>query len=208
MRGQNIAMTNRAIARNESRIDKIERKIDPERGGIDVVFKPSNIDFNEVTTVINDFSLMWLDEEAMSNAVIYEAQVPSSRISNLRPAGMCKAHIVDDNNAFIADIYQPLEQFVINSDDSVLFTPSVPASGSTVKKNFGGNIQNLIMVLTDAGEKYTDMDELKTDLKTKIIDETNTTDINALYYIQITDYMTAGFAGNNPRVDSFTVHFE
>ena len=139
------------------------------------MFKRTNITSSDFETILGNMSLSWVyANEVMSNAVIYEAQVPSSRISNLRPAGMLKGHIVSSNGVFIGDVYQPLNQFVRNPDDSITFKPE----NSSTTKNQGGNIRQLILDLTTIGaDKVINMDTLNS-----VISESDKFNINNLYF--------------------------
>lgn len=193
----NRANPNHAIEQLNNRIDGVVESM----GGIDIMFKKTDIKSSDFETILGDMGLKWLDSAAMLDAVIYEAQAPSSRISNLRPAGMLKGRIVGSNGVFIGDVYQPLNQFVRNPDDSISFK----LENSSTTKNQGGNIRELILDITTTTSpgKLIDMNALNT-----AISESSKFNINNLYYVSFSDYMANAVSGANNYTESITLHFE
>jgi hypothetical protein len=141
--------------------------------------------------------------ETITAITVYEA--PSFGINNLRPAGIWKGRVVDENGSFIADAYRPLESFIKRSDGSVFFSPAQPLNIIN-QKNYGGNIQNAIMPYIDTP---TGVDPQ--DVRNAIISNIQSSDIlniNTLYYLQVTDFLSKEFESNGGGMESLTLHFE
>ena len=142
----NQAMINRANTQSE--IKTINRRINDvinHINGVDVVFRLNELITGAIVSdLLDGINATWMNPSTIVNATIYEADVPSSYINNLRPSGTWKAH-VRKNGVSIADTYTPLESFVRNADGSIMFSPMQPTSDGIANKNYGGNIQNIIM---------------------------------------------------------------
>ena len=213
----NRSNANHAIEQLNNRIDGVVESM----GGVDVVFKKTDKTLTNIAdTAFGDYSLGWSYANA-GKLVIYEAQVPAPRISNLRPAGMWKCRVVEDGtDAFIADTYRQLKHFTVNSDGTVSFAPALQApatsagngaaapidDGATVNfENHGGNLLSLLAELIDF--KSNDEADVMAAIKTEIEDN-GTFNVNNLYYLQLEDLVATEIAKNSSYTDSYTLHFE
>lgn len=192
----NRANVQRAIELINNRINNIAG----HKSGVDVVFKPNEaITADVLDSLLSNTNLQWQNENIIHNAVIYEAEVPSS-INDLCP-GMWKAHIVREDGTFVADSYSPLEMFNRYADGSVMFNPNQQTITDLDKKNYGGNMQNAIVPLI-SGEMNDDTVQTITSniLSSEVIN------IDSLYFIQNTDIISQNY--NGAQAESFTLHFE
>lgn len=203
----NRALINRANPNHA--IEQLNNRIDGASslgGGIDIVFKPSDIKGSDLNSILAKLIAGTTSAYAdMSNATIYEAQVPSSRISNLHPVGMLKGRVVNNSSAFIGDVYQPLESFTRRADGSVLFNP-IQSTNELDKKNYGGNIQYAIMPFVAISSTVNEEDVRSKFIS--IITSSDALNINNLYYIQFADYMSPAVGKAGLHVESLTLHFE
>lgn len=202
-RNINQAMLNRANLQYEyktvnNRIDAVNNRIN----GVDVVFRQNELISGTVLSdILSGTGFEWIDAGKIAGAKVYEAPAPSSYINNLRPSGMWKGHVVDDNGDFIADTYSPLESFVRNADDSIMFSLIQPGTTAPAEKNYGGNLPAAIMRLITATSTSASMEAIGTTIASSDILNTNN-----LYFIQNTDLISENFG--SAKAESFTLHFE
>ncbi len=198
-------MANRVNTQHE--LKAINNRIDgvvEQMGGVDVVFRPSEcIGFDELNALISDTTLAWLNTGIISEAFIYGADVSSSDINNLRPFGMLKYHVAENNGGPVADVYRPLESFTKYADGSMLFIQNHNMSDiERYKWNYGGNIQNIIVSLIDSSNSETP----KQDIVSAVL-SSEYFNIDSLYFIQNTDLVFRNF-GSGAYTESYTLHFE
>jgi hypothetical protein len=203
----NQAMINRVNTQNEykmvnNRIDAVNNRIN----GVDVVFREnSEITGAVISDLLSGTELEWLSADVINAATVYEAPAPSSYINNLRPAGMWKGHVVDSDGKFIADTYSPLESFVRNADDSIMFSLIQPLTTVPAEKNYGGNLPGVIMRLISAATDDTDMTAVRSAILSNIA-SSDVLNTSTIYYIQSKDLISDQLGG--AHAESFTLHFE
>lgn len=208
----NQAMLNRANMQYEikdinNRINDIVNRINGidttnPVNGVDVEF---TINENITSAVLNDIlsktGFEWINAGKIAGAKVYEAPAPSSYINNLRPSGMWKSHVVDNNGDFIADTYSPLESFVRNADDSIMFSLIQPGTTAPAEKNYGGNLPAAIMELVSSSMTTEAIQSMVLNIASSEF-----LNLDNLYFIQNTDLISENFGGGT--AESFTLHFE
>lgn len=197
----NQSMLNRANVQHA--IDLINNRINgiaDHMGGVDVIFRPNEAITDDVLdSLLSNTGLQWQKENIIHNAVVYEAQVPTS-INNLRP-GTWKAHIAREDGTFIVDSYSPLERFDRYADGSIMFNLNQQNITDISARNFGGSIQNAIAPLISG---TMDDDAVQTIISN--IASSEVINIDNLYFIQNTDLISQNY--NGAHAESFTLHFE
>jgi hypothetical protein len=201
--GTNIAMTNRAVAFNEARLDRLEKRVanmNVTETGTDLVFTTSVISGEILAGLLDNIGVDWLNSSVIENATIYECTNPPAKISQARPDGLLKG-VVDVNGSKM-ETYSPLESFVRQANGSLLFNPlqsQLQGTTDAAAKNYGGSIMNIVNVLTSGRIEEDKQAQVYSNILSSEYFNTN-----SLYYVQNTDLIFKNFGAS---AESFSLHF-
>ena len=189
----NQAMLNRANMQYEyktlnNRIDGINTRVN----GVDVVFREFTSDVKLINTLVSNATSGTFTNIIPDNALLYESEVPSSYIKNLRPSGQWESFFT--SNAINYHTYSPMMAFIDMGNGGVAF--------NVASQNVGGNIMNVLPMLNSGITMQLN------EIQSAIISAGNDSPVslNGLYYVQANNNIDSFVS--NAVIDHFTLHFE